>query len=75
MRTIQNLVKEIKQYDSNSDITEWYVRSVVKGGEFKGFTKAGVKFLIDMDKFMEYLDNQQVKEEVIEIGKLRKIKA
>ena len=55
MRTINECVKEIKKLDSESAITEWFIRSLVKDDEIKYFM-AGTKVLVNFDSLLSYLN-------------------
>lgn len=56
MRTIKELIEEIKSMDSKSAITEYYIRDLVTNGKIP-FVKAGRKILVNLDMFIEYLQN------------------
>jgi len=57
MRTIKNLVLEIKQLDSATPLTECGVRRLAKEGKLK-YVKVGKKTLINLDFFLQFLNNQ-----------------
>lgn len=54
IRTIPQCLKEIKSADSNSSITENFIRLLCKSNKVKHF-KAGSKFLVNLDDLERYL--------------------
>lgn len=54
MRTIRNIVAEIKALDPGSEVTEYFVRKLVKDGTVKP-TWAGNKALINLDDVLDIL--------------------
>ena len=62
MRTIRQTMQYIKEKDSDTAITEWGLRQLVKCGKLKTH-RAGQKYLINLDNFIEYLDNPPTEEE------------
>ena len=56
MRTIKELVEEIKRMDSSTAITEYYVRDLVTNKKIP-CVRAGRKILVNLDMFIEYLQN------------------
>ena len=54
MRTAQQVYDEIHKEDPESSVSLWYIRSVIKQGKVP-ILKAGTKFLINYDRFLEYL--------------------
>ena len=54
MRTIHNIVSEIKALDPGSEVTEYFVRQLVKDGTIKP-TWAGNKALINLDDVLDIL--------------------
>ena len=62
MRTVKAAVTYIRQQDSGSAISEWWVRTLIKQGKIKHH-KAGNKILIDLDYFEEFLKNPPEEEQ------------
>ncbi len=54
MRTAQQVYDEIHKEDPESSVSLWYIRLVIKQGKIP-VLKAGTKFLINYDRFLEYL--------------------
>jgi hypothetical protein len=54
MRTPQQVYDMIHAEDPESSVSLWYIRSVIKQGKVP-ILKAGTKFLINYDRFLEYL--------------------
>lgn len=54
MRTASKIVAEIKALDPGSDVTEYFVRQLVKDGSVKP-TWAGNKALINLDDVLDIL--------------------
>ena len=54
MRTAQKIVAEIKALDPDSEVTEYFVRQLVKDGTVKP-TWAGNKALINLDDVLDLL--------------------
>lgn len=80
MRTIKAAAKYFKEIDTGSCITEHFIRSQLWKGNVPGVVMAGTKYLIDLDKFEEWLSSSpntktdsHDKFEKIERGVLRKI--
>lgn len=55
VRTINECVKEIKKLDSESAITEWFIRSLVKDDKIQHFM-AGTKVLVNYDDLLTFLN-------------------
>ena len=55
MRTIAQCVKEIRAFDPETAITEWFVRSLCANEKIKYF-KSGSKYLINLDDFIAFLN-------------------
>lgn len=68
MLTIKNLVKACE----GTDITEHFVRRLIAQGKIP-CVKAGVKFLINYDRFVEYLNAPQEEAPEVPLGTIRKI--
>lgn len=62
MRTIQELVKEIKQLDNDTQITVSAIRRLVRENKIKS-VRIGNKTLINLDYCIDYLNNPQASEE------------
>lgn len=54
IRTIQQAAAEIKSKDSNTAITEFFIRKMVNSGEIPAH-KSGGKYLINMDVLEAFL--------------------
>ena len=54
MRTISQTVEYFRLADPDTYINEWWLRSLLKRGEFP-YHKAGKRFLINIDAFEGYL--------------------
>lgn len=54
MRTIKGAVAFLKEQDPGSEITEYYIRRLVKTGEIPSLP-VGCKRLIDVDQLSDYL--------------------
>lgn len=53
MRTASGAMKEIRQMDPNTNITESAIRRAIKRGEVKSVTN-GVKHLVNLDDLLAY---------------------
>jgi hypothetical protein len=62
MRTAQQIYDQLHTEDPNSSISLWYIRSLAKQGKIP-VVKAGCKYLINYDKFIDYLNSEPVKED------------
>ena len=56
MRTIKQCYQEIKKLDSDTAITEWFIRCLCKQGKVKHFM-TGTKTLVNFDDLINYLNN------------------
>lgn len=56
MRTIKEVVAEIKRLDSDTALTEWRVRKLINEGVIP-CVKAGKRQYINLDLLIEYLQN------------------
>jgi len=75
MRTAQQVYDEIHKEDPESSVSLWYIRTVIKQGKVP-VLKAGTKFLINYDRFLEYLagDLPEVEQDPIQDhGLIRKV--
>ncbi|HAG12062.1 MAG TPA: DNA-binding protein [Desulfotomaculum sp.] len=73
MRTINQAIREIKQVDPGSCVSEWWLRKLVKSGNLKSH-RAGNKFLLDMDYLDEYLKNPPTTDKPeLQTGILRRV--
>lgn len=54
MRTIKEVVEEIKKIDPNTAVREYYVRDLVNNNKIV-YVKAGRKILVNLDAFIEFL--------------------
>ena len=55
IRTIKAAYEEIKAHDPGTCITEWFLRQLVTGGAIPA-TRAGTKWLVDLDKVESYIE-------------------
>ncbi|MDY4214332.1 MAG: hypothetical protein SOX82_11735 [Eubacteriales bacterium] len=55
MMTIEQLIDTVKQADENTAITRYFVRQLCKENKIVHI-KAGQKYLINYDKFIDYLN-------------------
>ena len=58
MRTIKEVVEELKLIDEKTAIREHYVRELVNTNKIP-YVKAGRKILVNFDAFIEYLQRPQ----------------
>lgn len=75
MRTIKQAVKSLRANDSECAISEWWIRQMVKSGNFPSH-RAGNKYLVNLDLLEEFLSKPPVEDEKTHVstyGKLRKI--
>ena len=56
MKTVQQCFRSIKLLDSESAITEWFIRSLCKENKVKHFM-SGNKILVNYDDLLKYLNN------------------
>ena len=56
MKTVQQCFQSIKQLDSETAITEWFIRSLCKDNKVKHFM-SGNKILVNYDDLLKYLNN------------------
>ncbi len=54
IRTIQQCLTELKLLDSNTAVTENFIRSLCKTNKIK-FFKSNSKYLVNYDDFLRYL--------------------
>lgn len=76
MRTIKQTMEYLKEQDSNTAITEWGLRQLVKSRKLKTH-RAGNKYLINLDYLIEYLNNpptEEQEESENSYGTLRQVK-
>lgn len=57
MRTINQCLDEIKRMDSDTAITEWFIRSLIYGKRIKYFA-SGNKSLVNLDDLLRYLNGE-----------------
>lgn len=74
MRTAQQVYDYLHKEDPESSVSLWYIRSLVKQGKIP-VVKAGTKYLINLDKFMEFLNSEPIEEDEIPFsyGMIRKV--
>ena len=58
MRTIKQCHEEIKALDTNTAITEWFIRCLCKDNKVKHFM-SGSKILVNFDDLLNYLNSPQ----------------
>lgn len=58
MRTIKQTMEYLKEKDSDTALTEWNLRNLLKSGKLKSH-RAGNKYLINLDYLEEYLNNPE----------------
>ena len=58
MRTIKQCYEEIKALDTNTAITEWFIRCLCKDNKVKHFM-SGSKILVNLDDLLNYLNSPQ----------------
>jgi excisionase family DNA binding protein len=63
MRTAQQLYEQIHKEDPESSVSLCYIRSLAKQGKIP-VVKAGCKYLINYDKFMDFLNSEPVEDEI-----------
>lgn len=56
MKTVQQCFQSIKLLDSETAITEWFIRSLCKDNKVKHFM-SGNKILVNYDDLLKYLNN------------------
>lgn len=59
MRTINKAYEEIKAQDPDTCITKWFLQQLITGGAIPA-TRAGKKWLVDMDDVEEYFSKGAV---------------
>lgn len=76
MRTIRQTMEYLKEQDSDTAITEWGLRQLVKSGKLKTH-RAGNKYLINLDYLIQFLNNppmEEKEESENNYGTLRQVK-
>lgn len=56
IRTVTECREEIVKLDSDSSISEWYIRQLCESNLVKHF-KSGKKMLVNFDDLLRYLNN------------------
>ena len=56
MRTVHEAAQELKKLDANTAVTEYHIRRLVLDGVLPRI-KAGKKYLINLDRLIEYFDS------------------
>lgn len=59
MRSVAQAVKELKELDPNTAITESYIRRLVKQGKIKSYDM-GRNILINFDYLCDFLNNPEI---------------
>ena len=77
MRTVSKIVSELKKMDPNTEVSEYYIRQIVKSGMVP-VVWAGKKALINLDDVLELLREgtcrtSRIKPELSVVGGIRKI--
>jgi hypothetical protein len=74
MRTAQQVYDYMHKEDPESSVSLWYIRSLVKQRKIP-VVKAGCKYLINLDRFIEYLNSKPIEEDGIPFsyGIIRKV--
>ena len=57
-RTIKECIAELKKIDSDTAISEFYIRRLCKSGEIK-YLPTGNKSLVNLDNLLEFLGYKQ----------------
>ena len=57
MRTARGAVELLKELDPGTEVTEHYVRQLIKTGILPS-VRAGVKYLVNVDLLIEYLKGE-----------------
>lgn len=65
MRFVQQALDELKKEDPNTNVTEHYLRQLVKSGAVPTVTVGRNRKLLNYDKLLEYLENPQKMERAI----------
>ena len=55
MRTIKQVKEICKEMDSDTSISENYIRKLCKANQIR-FAKVGVKILVDLENFINYIN-------------------
>ena len=72
MRTIDEVVKHLKEADPGTKLTEWAIRGMVKSGRIPS-NKVGRKYLINIDLLDQYLqDDADADCEPVKYGEVRR---
>lgn len=58
-RTIKQCLWEIRNLDSESALTEWYIRSLCKSGKID-YLANGTKSLVNLDSLFNFLNNGEI---------------
>lgn len=74
MRTVSKIVAEIKALDPGSEVTEYYIRQLVKDGTVSALW-AGSKALIDLDQVLDLLrtGTDRAQEEIPAAAGIRRV--
>ena len=72
MRTILETYNSIKELDPGTAITPYYIRQLALSGTIPN-VRAGKKILINLDLFLEYLNEPAEKSKKAPDGKIRKV--
>lgn len=65
MRFVQQALAELKAEDPNTNVTEHYLRQLVKSGAVPTVTVGRNRKLLNYDKLLEYLENPQPVPEMV----------
>lgn len=73
MRTINQSIEYLKNKDSDTAVSAWWLRMMLKAGKLKHH-RAGNKYLVDLDSLEDFLKNPpEVKDTDQSYGTLRKV--
>lgn len=61
-RTIKQCYQFVKELDNDTAITEWFIRQLCINGKIK-YYKSGNKSLVNLDSLLNYLNQDNFKEE------------
>lgn len=56
MKTVKQCFEEIKKLDTDTAITQWFIRCLCKDNKVKHFM-TGTKILVNFDDLINYLNN------------------
>lgn len=76
MRTAAKVAAEIKALDPETEVTEYFIRQIIKAGSIP-VVKAGNKFLVNLNDVLDLLrmGSDQQETEINNLGGIRRIDA